>query len=520
MNSKQNDNPKIKVSQEDLEIEFDLSYEIVDEDIEDMPFEKIRINERIEKIDSELSKRDNQKENLDSKIKKLTNTSDKTDYLIAVSSGIFAGFIDSIWVGEFSFESGKDWGSAKTNNFVLKVAKFTGFKGNDLTGAIRHLEKKYPLASDSNTSDFGGGLQHHLRDFAHHPTLSGLIFSILSQFTGKAYGTDTSGGFKIVEIQNKTFIGSNIYLKFLYGTVYWFFHLISDIAGSSSNTGIGTGLPGPLLALAKELSSIPLFKNSKIGDKSIPLVLSKLFNGTLFIQRDQQGRIIEESIKRFDFRAELGSLNEVGKQSIPVIINECLVRGFYFSRRFLEEIKVRGIKRLEDLDKVIWKNTLPWGNRTITRMLTISTSTFCLIDLGDSALRAAIKSKGNKAVFATNFLLRVNIVGIGRLSVAIKTEVSMEIDKSKKRNKRLALMSEQLHLMNAKIFYTQSNMWKSAENLLEIIGEIKNLKETTIILALESWNSNKESINRTKKYLQQIKEKDNKLFGQIKEALE
>lgn len=29
------------------------------------------------------------------------------------------------------------------------------------------------IPSDGNTPDFGGGLQHHLRDFAHHPTIVG-----------------------------------------------------------------------------------------------------------------------------------------------------------------------------------------------------------------------------------------------------------------------------------------------------------------------------------------------------------
>jgi len=37
-----------------------------------------------------------------------------------------------------------------------------------------------------NTNDFGGGTVHRLRDFAHHPTIGGLAFSMLTQFTGNA----------------------------------------------------------------------------------------------------------------------------------------------------------------------------------------------------------------------------------------------------------------------------------------------------------------------------------------------
>ena len=98
---------------------------------------------------------------------------------------------------------------------------------------MKFLEKKFPIPSDRNTPDFGGGLQHHLRDFAHHPTIVGLIFSLLTQFTYKSYGTDIIGGFIVVDVPEagKAFIGDDIPTKIIYGTVTWFFHLVSDVAG-------------------------------------------------------------------------------------------------------------------------------------------------------------------------------------------------------------------------------------------------------------------------------------------------
>ncbi len=59
-----------------------------------------------------------------------------------------------------------------------------------LAKAIKFLEEKVPIPQDKLTPEFGGGLQHHLRDFSHHPTILGLFFSILGQFTGMGYGTD------------------------------------------------------------------------------------------------------------------------------------------------------------------------------------------------------------------------------------------------------------------------------------------------------------------------------------------
>lgn len=60
------------------------------------------------------------------------------------------------------------------------------------------------------------------------------------------------------------------------------------MAGSSSTAGLsgGTGIPGPLLSLAKELSALPFYIKLRESDKPISKFVSKLFNGTLLAKRD------------------------------------------------------------------------------------------------------------------------------------------------------------------------------------------------------------------------------------------
>lgn len=149
---------------------------------------------------------------LDKQIELLSSQADKWDYLVAVASGILCGMLDILWVGDFSLENGRAFASDKVDGFVEKTAKILGFKGDDLKDAVKFLEDKFPIPSDGNTPDFGGGLQHHLRDFAHHPTIVGLVFSLLTQFTGMSYGTDVNGVFKIVPVpdKSKAFIGKDI----------------------------------------------------------------------------------------------------------------------------------------------------------------------------------------------------------------------------------------------------------------------------------------------------------------------
>lgn len=279
---------------------------------------------------------------------------------------------------------------------------------------MEFLEKKFPIPSDGNISDFGGGLQHHLRDFAHHPTIVGLIFSMLTQFTGKSYGTDTKGVFMIVDVpdSSKLFIGGDIPTKLLLGTVSWFFHLVSDIASSSSTAGLsgGTGIPGPILSLAKELSCLPLIKKIAIDKNSLSKFLSKLFNGTFLSQRDANDKIIKDTVIKFDLRGDLGSAIELGRQAIPVIANDCLVRSFFFIRRFAIELREEMILSIPDMNKIDWNKIIPKNNPIITRMLTIATGIFTTVDISE-------------AIITHTYLVSINYIVVGRFAIAISGTV-------------------------------------------------------------------------------------------------
>lgn len=370
---------------------------------------RLLTNENIANIDFEKSIYD-----LQQQINEMISQADKLDYFVSVASGMMCGMLDILWVGDFSLESGRAIADEKVNEFVKKVAKVNGCKDDDLKKSVAFLEKKFPVPADGNTPDFGGGLQHHLRDFAHHPTIIGLAFSLLTQFTEKSYGTDVNGNFIVVTVpeNSRIFIGKDVPDKIVKGTIVWFLHLISDMAGSSSTAGLsgGTGIPGPILSLAKELATLPFIKELKVNDESLSVFLSKLFNGTLFAKHDENGKIIKETVVKFDFRGELGVAVELGKQAVPVIANECIVRIFYFIRRIISEIKNEDIKTINEFSKLDWNKVKPFNNPTLTRMLTISTGVFTAIDIAE-------------AVGTQKYWVSVNYVGVGRFTVAVGTEM-------------------------------------------------------------------------------------------------
>lgn len=503
--------PELKVATKDFETEF--NFELFDQSGNKNNDSRLNeINKQKKKVSEKIDQNSERLNQLNSEINKLTNNADGLDYTIAVGSGILAGMIDSFWVGDFDLERGRKWGSEKVNKFVLKVAKLKGYKGEDLDGAIQSLEKGFGLASDSNMRELGGTLQHHLRDFAHHPTIVGMFFSLLTQFTGMSYGTDTNGNFISVKVSNTDLIGKDIPEKITFGVVHWFFHMVSDVAGSKATAGAGTGLPGPLLSLLKEISALPFFQKEDSSTRELSLLASKLYNGTLLGKRDENGKLIP---LRFDLRAEIGVGYELGRQAIPVIINECLVRSFYFIRRLLLELKEKDVKSIKQLDQIELKNVLPFNNRTIARMLTISTGTFTAIDLADATIRSAIKSGGNKALFLKEFILKVNFVGVGRFAIAIGTEGVMEYKRNQARNERMPILSEQLHYLNASVYYTQAAMWAAAENTEKTIdAALKKMEETTVYY-LDTYEKNAQSMKRISSFKEGIDRNNPGLINEI-----
>ena len=376
----------------------------------------------IDRLNTELAR-------VNQELEHYTNHADKADYALAVTSGVLAGLVDSLFVGEFSLEYANQWGNQQAEKLVLKVAKYQGYGGTDLGQAIKHLEYQFPIAADKATAAFGGGLQHHLRDFSHHPTPVGLVCSILTQFTGNVYGTDVAGAFQGVPLNKDglNLVGKSFPEKIMFGAVNWFFHMVSDVAGSSGSAmkgSFGTGLPGPLVSLLKEFSSTRLFKKQDAkGCKEFSVYISKLFNGTLLGERDANGNLIP---LKFDLRTEMGVAMQVGKQTIPVIINECIVRSFFLLRRLLQELSRDDIQDWSDVHKINWKAIIPFRNRTVDRMLTIASMTFTVADTADAAIHAAIESGGNWVLFSGRFVTRFNYVGAGRAALSIVREVSNE----------------------------------------------------------------------------------------------
>ena len=436
--------------------------------------------------------------------------------MIAVGAGVLCGLIDSFFVGEFDFKRGKAKSNEQVNKFIMKFAKLNGYNGERLNGAIDFLEKKFPVAQDGLLPDGVSRKNHHLADFAHHPTLLGLAAAICVQFfrLGVFVNKDGEWKFEFVSTEPKELLkiwlpvivsglllwminiaegkykdeidekipkpiqklikllaAAPAVISILKVAVNWAGHLVSDMGGSKNTAGGGMGIAGIFISLLHEISALP-----GINQTELPKIVNDLY--------------VKD---KWDMRSELAVLNELGRQAIPVIIGEVLVRTFYFVRRLIQEYKEHG-----EWKSVNWHNVIPFKNRTIVRMMTIESGTFTAIDLADAAIRSAIKNAGQvqSPTFWKDFILRVNFVGVGRFVIAVGTDVGMGIKRQRLIKERMQYRSENGMLQTAKLFYMQEGMWIEAIDTERAINEMYDTAEKSVIYFMESYNDISDSIER------------------------
>lgn len=543
----------------DMEEDQDFAVEFMLSNVNDNNEFKSAYQNDIDELNEEYDSIQSRVDELDDEIKRYTNNADFIDYTVAVSSGILTGVIDSLFVGEFDFKGEKAKADEQVNKFIEKYAKLNGYKGDkngktSLNGAISFLEKKYPVPSDNawKGKNFSSALSHHLDDFAHHPTPFGLICSVLSQLLRMGLFSDSNGKIHIISLDSikenpaeflsrflpalisgislwilylvkkneklsesipkpiqkilKLAAASPLIIQILKCTKDWFGHLVSDMGGSKNTAGGGMGIPGLFLSLLKEISALPGL--NKTG-------LPKLVND--WYTKD-----------KFDMRAEIAVMRNFGKQAIPVLINEALVRTFYFVRRLINEISIcKENIRLENsndtkiLSNINWQNTLPFKNRTIVRMITIASGTFTAFDLADAAIRSSVKNGfAISPESLKDFVLRVNFVGVGRFAIALFTDVSMGNKKRKMENERFRLQTKQLNMLQAKIYYRQAGTWKAIGETSESIDAANKAMNDSLLYFYESWQDIKEDMKEIERGLTDIRQNDPDYADELLSVLE
>ena len=350
-------------------------------------------------------------------VKTLTPDCDKYDYMLSACSGALCGIMDVFLVGKPGESPLGDMTDKWFADRTIDFAKLCGYKSDNesLSSAIKFLERKFKIPYDQSV---GGGIfkeminltpsNHHFKSLAHNPTILGLFFSILNQFTNTSSFVSNGELITLTNSDNKFELrGNNIPSKLFCGIANWIGHLISDMSGSSSSKGRGMGIPSPLLAWSNDVIAIKRKLNIPASefDKSANDLALKLFE------------------KGYDARFQT-------TQAIPVFINEMVVRLFYAVRRSIKYYSISD--KSERSFAALWKACEPFSNATVKRMLTVAHGTFCLVDISDATLKGFATGGGSFNV--VEFFMRVNIVGVGRFTISLYGEIKRGMKREKADN--------------------------------------------------------------------------------------
>ena len=344
-------------------------------------------------------------------IKDLKPNCDKLDYILAASSGALCGVIDIFLVGKPGEsplgEITDKWFANRTMDFAkLCHPKHKDF--DSLESALKKKKKEFKVPYDQTGLGDAGKVvydlnakNHHFKSLAHNPSLLGLFFSIIDQFTNSSHFVSDGQLISLEKADEKWELrGNNISSKLFCGFTNWIGHLISDVSGSQSSARVGKrgmGIPSPLWTWTNDIIAIKAKLNLPVTetDKAMNQLALDIFK------------------EGYDDRFQT-------TQAIPVFINEMLVRLIYSVRRLFKYFS--DTRKEERSVSLMWQRCEPFSNPTVKRMLTIAHGTFCLVDIGDAVGGSFVVGGGT--FNAVEFVLRLNVVGVGRFVISLYGETT------------------------------------------------------------------------------------------------
>lgn len=349
---------------------------------------------------------------------------DKTDYAVAAACGVISAALDIFWLGRINIQDAAAISSEQLGKFVVKAARLVGYHGNNVNDALQKIISVCNPSGRNTSSGF--------TDLSRNASAAGLCFSILSQFTGKTYGTDENGHFSMRDIPENDLPAGSTPAKLLNGILIWALGAGSTLAADPQGM-ISKGIPRSVSDLIKDLSESPIFsvnrsKGHAKAENTVPA--SDIY--ALAADIIGGGFGLTASGHTFDISQELkGQLDPV-RFSLSILLNECMVRGFYMIRRLLMEIKNKNVRSVSDLSRIEAINFLPYSNRSITRMLTVSSATFVAVTTAKAAVVAARSSAGGWKGSVIDFVTHINYGGMISFVMACKADGEYVISDARK----------------------------------------------------------------------------------------
>ncbi len=176
--------------------------------------------------------------------------SERYYYIAAAASGFITGCMDCFGLTDnFITKLGEQ--SNKNKNLqqvVISIARICGYEKQNYFGALNFLKSK------------AGFLQGFINaELSRTPNITGLMFSIIGQYTGELYNLNERGEFDKSVIPRHYVIGRNDAEKIMYGFLYWIFHMAIRFA-RKKQAQLSDEIPQEIWSLIETFGYLPIFR--------------------------------------------------------------------------------------------------------------------------------------------------------------------------------------------------------------------------------------------------------------------
>ena len=341
--------------------------------------------------------------------------SEKIYYSIAAASGIITGLLSMLHLSEEKLASINKFKENDWKPIIISVAQIAGYKKTDYKGASKYLVSHAVRKVEKNSK-----VKEILTVLAEHPSIAGLAFSVLTQFSGKKIVVTDSGVIKRSKLPDYYIIGGNNAEKIVCAFLYWIFSLGMDKAECKYRIlDEMKNIPQSLLKVIKEFTGFSIFEKIPKSYSNAEETFSKWLGGLIKNAglSDDDGETKENL-----YVSIIKVMLDLAGDSYPVLINECIVHSAYILIRLCSEIKERNISSLEQLEEIPIFSLVPTDGRVLSRMCLISSGAFIGGNIAGAALKALKEKRGNERSFREAFLSEINFAGVGRFLFACATD--------------------------------------------------------------------------------------------------
>lgn len=339
----------------------------------------------------------------------------KVYYAVAATSGALTGALSFVKLSEEQLSKVNEWKEKNWKPIIIYAAELIGCKKKDYKSASKYLVNQAVkrIKKDEKAKEFTTLL-------TSHPTTAGLVFSLITQFSGKLCYINESGEISFEKTLKHYFIGKTNSEKIVAAIMYWLFELALNQIESKRNLIDNLGIPGGLLKMIKVFVNLPFFENIPANRDEAEELFSNWLKGIIEgAELDVDVNSDKESAENINLAVRLMKIAlNLSSDVFPVLINECVVRSLYLLIRICDVVKCKQIKSFDELKEIPASEIVQMDERVLSRMCFISSASFVTLNLAGAALKALAAQKAGDREFLSAFLAELNIPAIGRLIFA------------------------------------------------------------------------------------------------------